>query len=116
MKVALATENGQVTGHCGRSSELTLVRIEGKRVLEWDEFPSPGPEPGLLVSFLVAHGVSWFIAGQMEAEVRLLLRNRGVEPLTGVEGPVGQVLWAFLQGTLRAADTGINRFSGGAGS
>jgi predicted Fe-Mo cluster-binding NifX family protein len=115
MKVALVTENGRVAGRYGRCSELVLVNIEGKRVLEWDEFPCPGSQPGLLASFLSEHGVTWLIAGELEAETKDLLRARGVKSLTGVEGPLEKVLWAFLEGSLRSEGSTEARFAGGAG-
>ncbi len=52
MKIAVSTDNGNVSAHFGRCASYTIYDIDESNILAKEEIPNPGHEPGFLPQFL----------------------------------------------------------------
>lgn len=104
MRIAIATEQGQVAQHFGRCSHYTLFDMEEQKILKKESVANPGHEPGVLPGFLAQHGVQCIIAGGMGQRARALFQARDIETLVGVQGPVEEIAMLYAQGTLKGRD------------
>lgn len=105
MKVAIATEGGWVSAHFGHCPQYTLYEIEDNKVAGKTVIPNPGHEPGVLPPYLARMGVTCIIAGGMGYRAEQLFRERGIEPLLGVEGQVDAVIEAYVDGCLATGES-----------
>lgn len=110
MRVAIASDNGYVSGHFGRCPSYTIVEIEGERVFGRQEIVNPGHSPGFLPGFLAEKGVSVVIAGGMGPRAQALFAERGIQTITGIQGRIEEVIEKFirqeLEGGLDLCDHG----------
>jgi predicted Fe-Mo cluster-binding NifX family protein len=102
MKIAIATEGGRVSAHFGRCPVYTLAVVQDGRLVSREEIPNPGHQPGFLPRFLSDMGIEVIIAGGMGPRAQGLFAERNIRTLTGVMGPVDEVIQKFLRDELRA--------------
>lgn len=100
MKIAISTDNGQVSAHFGRCPEFTIVEIEDEKVKGKEVIPNPGHHPGFLPQFLHDRGVSCIIAGGMGYRAQGLFAEKGIKAMVGVSGNIADVVEGVLSGTL----------------
>ncbi|MCK4761789.1 MAG: NifB/NifX family molybdenum-iron cluster-binding protein [Candidatus Aminicenantes bacterium] len=105
MKIAISTENNQVSAHFGRCPNYTLFEAEDKKVTGKTVIDTPGHQPGVLPGFLNEHGVNYVIAGGMGPRAQDLFRQMNIEPIIGITGCVDDVVQAFLNGTLQSGES-----------
>lgn len=104
MKIAIATEGNNVSGHFGKCENFTIAEIEGSAVKSKTILNTSGNQHGLLPPFLAAHKVNVVIAGGMGEGARQNLMSSGIEIITGVSGEVDEAINAYLNGSLVSAD------------
>ena len=104
MKVAIATDGNRVSPHFGRCAAFTLVDIEDGKPLSRELVDNPGHAPGAVPRFLQGKGVDWVVAGGMGRRAADLFDQAGIRAMTGVEGPVDQVIEELLAGTLEGGE------------
>ncbi len=102
MKIAISTENGYVSAHFGRCPSYTIVDIEAGRVVDRREIPNPGHQPGFLPNYLSERGVSVIIAGGMGPRAQGLFAEKKIQTITGVQGPIDEVIDLFLRQELKS--------------
>ena len=105
MKVAIATDNNQVSEHFGRCQHYTIFEVDGKEVKGKTVVETPGHQPGMLPPFLSQKGVNVVIAGGMGPRAQNLFRQMNIEPIIGVTGKVDEVILNFLQDMLETGDS-----------
>lgn len=101
MKIAISTENGQVSAHFGHCPHFTIFEINNKQLVKKDILDNPEHQPGFLPGFLKNNGVDCIIAGGMGGRAVELFHSLGIETFTGVEGNVDQVINDYLKGILK---------------
>lgn len=101
MRVAVASENGEVAQHFGRCPEYVLYDVENGKVVGKSVVTNPGHEPGFLPRFLAERAVNCVIAGGMGPRAEQLFRQQGIEVITGVTGSVDRVISDYIAGRLR---------------
>ena len=116
MRVAVATDSGQVSAHFGRCSEYTVAEVENGRVTTTEVVANPGHEPGFLPRFLAERGVNVIVCGGMGPRAQALFAGQNIQMCMGVSGPVDAVLEQFARGTLQAGESTCNHESRGDGS
>lgn len=104
-KIAIATENSQVSAHFGRCQSYTIFEVEGKEITGKNVVDTPGHQPGMLPPFLNEKGVNCVIAGGMGPRAQNLFKGMNIEPIIGVSGKVEDVIRDFLNGTLERGDS-----------
>lgn len=107
--IAIAAEDdrgleGEVSGHFGRCPFFVLVRVQNASVLTSDIVPNPhfgSHQPGAVPRFVHDLGANVIIAGGMGPRAIDMFHQFGIDVATGVIGPVGTVLDAYLRGEHR---------------
>jgi predicted Fe-Mo cluster-binding NifX family protein len=104
VKVAISTDSGYVSAHFGRCATYTIVDIREGHVIDREEIPNPGHQPGFLPQFLSERGVNVIIAGGMGPRAQGLFAQKNIETLIGVQGPIDTVIEQFLKQDLEAGE------------
>lgn len=104
MKIAISTDGGSVSAHFGRCPSYTIVDIQDGQIVGREEIPNPGHAPGFLPRFLSERGVETIIAGGMGRRAQGLFAENNIRTITGIEGPVDEVINLFLRGELRPGE------------
>jgi predicted Fe-Mo cluster-binding NifX family protein len=109
MKIAIATDNDQVSAHFGHCACYTLFEVEdsgtGKKILSRTCIDTPEHQPGMLPGFLHQTGANIVIAGGMGARAQQLLMALNIQPYIGVTGKVDDVIHDFLAGNLQMGES-----------
>ncbi|MFW5715414.1 MAG: NifB/NifX family molybdenum-iron cluster-binding protein [bacterium] len=105
MRIAIATEAGQVAEHFGRCPLYTLVDLVDGQMDKRREIENPGHEPGRIPRLLRDHDVDVIIAGGMGQRAQMLFSQMDIEQIVGVTGSVDEVLNACLAGTLEGGES-----------
>ncbi|MBE0466044.1 MAG: NifB/NifX family molybdenum-iron cluster-binding protein [Candidatus Desulforudis sp.] len=113
MKLALATDGDQVAAHFGHCPEYTLADVEDGQVKNQVTLPNPGHQPGFLPMYLGEMKVTHVIAGGMGPKAQELFAARGITAIVGAQGPVKEVISAFISGKLVAGPSLCSHGSGG---
>lgn len=106
MKIAVACDGAQVTGHFGHCENFRLYDTADGVITGEETLPNPGHKPGFLPNFLADRGAQVIISGSMGAGAAEIFQNRGVEIMTGVSGDAREAVERYLRGELVSA--GIN--------
>jgi predicted Fe-Mo cluster-binding NifX family protein len=104
MKIAISTDQGYVSAHFGRCLSYTIVEIKEGEVLSKEEIPNPGHQPGFLPQYLSEKGVNCIIAGGMGPRAQGLFAQKNIETITGVQGPIDEIIEKFMKQELEAGD------------
>ncbi len=105
MKVAISTDNGEVSAHFGRCPQFTIIDIEDGKILKKEVIDNPGHHPGFLPEFLSNLNVSTIIAGSMGGRAKELFENAHMNMILGVEGKISDIADQLLNGTLEGTDS-----------
>ena len=102
MKIAIPTDNGQVSGHFGHCGEFTIYDVDksGKKVGSKECIANPGHQPGFLPGFLAEKGINCIIAGGMGLKAKQLFDQNNIQTITGASGIVDEVIQEYLAGNL----------------
>lgn len=104
MKVAISTDMGYVSAHFGRCASYTIVDIEEGKIVNREEIPNPGHQPGFLPQYLSDRGVSVIIAGGMGPRAQDLFAQKNIESMIGVQGPIDDVITKFIDQEIEAGE------------
>ncbi|MCX7709467.1 MAG: NifB/NifX family molybdenum-iron cluster-binding protein [Clostridia bacterium] len=108
MKIAIATEGTNVSGHFGKCENFTMVEIENSSVKSKAVVSTLGNQHGLLPGFLASHHVDVVIAGGMGEGARQNLVSNGIEIISGVSGNIDEVIKVFMSGDLKSSNAGCS--------
>jgi predicted Fe-Mo cluster-binding NifX family protein len=112
MKIAISTDNGNVSSHFGRCPEFTFLKIEDKKLVSGNTVLNPGHHSGFLPQFLKENGIDCIVAGGMGMRARELFNENGIKTILGVEGSIEEITKKLLKETL---EDGKNICQSGAG-
>lgn len=108
MKVAIATDRGQVAQHFGRCPGFTIVEITDGKVVRKDFVENPGykaHQPGAVPMFLRNQNVDCVIAGGMGPNAVMNLQASGIKIIVGVSGSIDETVEKFLKGSLKGGES-----------
>jgi predicted Fe-Mo cluster-binding NifX family protein len=108
MKIAIATEGTNVSGHFGKCENFTIAEIENAEVKGKTILSTEGNQHGLLPAFLASHAVSLVIVGGMGDGARQKLIANDIEIVSGASGSVDAAINAYLDGSLKSNDAGCS--------
>lgn len=103
-KIAIPTRSGNVDEHFGHCESFTIFTLDADKNVTATESFTPPPACGCksnLVETLKEMGVSTLLAGNMGQGAVTKLQQAGVQVLRGANGPVREVLQAWLSGALK---------------
>lgn len=102
LRIAVATDNGMVTGHFGHCQEFMLFDTQNKTIQNTETIANPGHKPGFLPNFLADRGVNTIISGGMGGGAVDIFNSRDVEVIVGAQGDARAAVEAYLKGELES--------------
>lgn len=104
MKIAISTDQGQVSAHFGRCPSYTILEINEGRIQKQEEIPNPGHQPGFLPQYLHDMGVECIVAGGMGPRAQALFAQKNIETIIGVQGPIDDVIQKIITQELESGE------------
>ena len=104
MRVAVATQAGDVAPHFGRCPQYTLATVRDGQVTEIETVPNPGHQPGVLPGYLAELGVDVIVSGGMGSRAQRLFDEAGIGYIVGARGTVDECLLHYAEGNLQAGE------------
>lgn len=98
MKVAIAQDGNEVSGHFGHCQEYALFTVEDHTIVKRELLKNPGHEPGRLPALLAQHKVTHVVAGGMGPKAVDLFCANNIEVFLGVSGQIDSVIRDFIEG------------------
>jgi predicted Fe-Mo cluster-binding NifX family protein len=105
MKVAISTDNGNVSAHFGRCPEFTIIEIDNGQITKKEIIPNPGHHPGYLPEFLAEKNVSAIIAGGAGQRAQMLFAQKNIQLILGVEGTITDTIDKLCKGELEGSES-----------
>lgn len=101
LRIAIATDDGQVSQHFGRCSVYTVVDVEDGREVGRKMIDCPPHEPGMIPKYLGEQRVNLVITGGMGRRAQDLFQQMGIGVISGVAGTIDGALDDYISGTLK---------------
>lgn len=108
MKIAVATENGLVSGHFGKCEQFTVFETEDKSIKGKVLLDTKAHGHALLPSFLASNGVEVVIVGGMGEGAKQNMDSLGIRIVSGASGNVDEVVQQYLEGTIKVSEGGCH--------
>ncbi len=108
-KVAVATDNGNVSQHFGHCEGFTIYNMEGRNIVSKSFVSNPGHQPGFLPNYLNDIGVNTVIAGGMGGGAVQIFNQKKIEIITGAEGSTDDVIQKYLSSNLQHSGSICNQ-------
>lgn len=108
MRLAIATEDGNVAQHFGRCPGFTIVDIEDGKIISKNFIENPGHkahQPGAVPRFLKSQSVDFVGAGGMGPNAVMNLQASGIKVIVGVTGSIDETVEKFLKGSLKGGES-----------
>lgn len=102
MKIAVASDNGLVTGHFGHCESFMIFDAENNKIVKSEAVANPGHKPGFLPNFLNEMGVNVIISGGMGGGAVDIFNEKNIEVITGASGKAEDSANNYLQGMLQS--------------
>lgn len=104
MKIAVACEGENVSGHFGHCAEFRIFTVENKEITGSELAVNPGHKKGFLPNFLNDKGVEVIIAGGMGQGAREIFNDKKIEIITGASGNAEKAVKEYIAGSLTTND------------
>ena len=102
MKIAVASDGGQVTEHFGHCQSFMIYQVENNTIINSENIPNPGHRPGFLPNFLNDLGVKVIISGGMGGGAIEIFEEKGIAVVTGARGSTDDAAGNYLKGSLES--------------
>lgn len=102
LKIAVASEGNNVTGHFGHCENFRVFTAEDCKITAEENVPNPGHRPGFLPNFLADRGVNVIVSGGMGGGAVDIFNERNVEVVVGASGDARSAVEAYLKGELHS--------------
>ena len=101
-KIAVASDNGMVTGHFGYCEGFIIFKVHNNKIVESETIANPGHRPGFLPNFLNDMGVNVIISGGIGGGAIDIFNEKNIEVIVGAKGDAKEVVEAYLHGSLKS--------------
>jgi predicted Fe-Mo cluster-binding NifX family protein len=102
MKIAVATDQGRVSGHFGHCEGFTIYELENNQLAKQGFVQNPGHKPGFLPVFLNDQKVEVIVSGGMGGGAVTLFNDMNIEVVVGAQGSVDEIAQAYVEGNLKS--------------
>lgn len=102
MKIAVASDKGQVTGHFGHCETFEVFETENGKIVKAESLPNPGHKPGFLPNYLNEKGVNTIISGGMGGAAVNIFNDHNIEVIIGANGDSREATESYLTGNLQS--------------
>ncbi|MDI9468940.1 MAG: NifB/NifX family molybdenum-iron cluster-binding protein [Bacillota bacterium] len=100
MKIAVASEQGQVAEHFGHCEAFEVFDSANGQITAVETLANPGHRPGFLPNFLADRGVQVIISGGMGRGAIDIFNDRNIEVIVGAGGAARAAAESYLAGSL----------------
>ncbi len=101
MKIAISTDNGNVSEHFGRCPQFTIADIEDGKVTKKEVIENPGHDSvGSLPKFFHDMSVTVMIAGGAGFRAQEFFKEFNIDMILGVSGSVDETIEKYAKGKL----------------
>jgi len=100
MKIAIASNNGQISEHFGYCESFTLYDAENGKIVSEKVIPNPGHKPGYLPNLLHSLQVNVLVTGGIGSGAIELFNSYDIEIISGAVGKVSQAVLDYFSGKL----------------
>lgn len=102
MKIAVASDSREVSGHFGHCEGFAVFEAENNDIVGRTFLPNPGHKPGFLPVFLHEKGVNVIISGGMGGGAVDIFNEKNIEVITGASGDAETAVKNYLKGNLHS--------------
>lgn len=102
MKIAIAKEGNNVSGHFGHCEGFQIYEVEDNNISGSTFIPNPGHRPGFLPVFLAEKNVNVIISGGMGATAQELFNENNISVVVGASGQLENVIKTYVEGDLKS--------------
>lgn len=102
MKIAVASDKGQVTGHFGHCETFEIFETQAGKIVKEESIANPGHKPGFLPNFLNEQGVNTIISGGMGGAAVNIFNEHNIEVIIGANGDAKKATESYLSGDLKS--------------
>lgn len=102
MKIAIATDGKNVSGHFGHCEGFTVYEISDGKEVDKIFIPNPGHRPGFLPVYLGEKNVNMIISGGMGATAQQLFNDHNIDVIVGAKGNCDDIIKSYLSGELKS--------------
>lgn len=102
MRIAVASEGKNVSGHFGHCEGFTIYEVEEGKTTNKNFTPNPGHKPGYLPVFLKELNVNLIISGGMGEAAQNLFNEKSIEVVVGAQGLSDDVVQKYITGELKS--------------
>ncbi|WP_026395873.1 NifB/NifX family molybdenum-iron cluster-binding protein [Acetobacterium malicum] len=102
MKIAVASDNGMVSGHFGHCESFIIYDTVDGKIVKTEAVSNPGHRPGFLPVFLNDKGVNVIISGGMGGGAVDIFNEKNIEVITGAQGKAEDLVNSYLLGELKS--------------
>lgn len=115
MKIAVATEYGNIFEHFGGSKNFTIYHIKDKQIIKEEEIASPEHKPGVFPNFLASQGVNVVIGCGMGKAAIEIFKEKNIEVIIGASGNAKDSVISYLLGELKSKGSACTHNHNGEG-
>ena len=108
MRIAVASQEKDVTEHFGHCETFWLFDFEGTKLVKSESIANPGHRPGFLPVFLSEKGVNVIISGGMGSGAIDIFNENNIKVVTGASGAAQDAAQAYVDGKLQSANSTCN--------
>lgn len=102
MKIAVACDGKNISGHFGHCGGFELFTVDGGKVTERKFYQNPGHKPGFLPNYLNDLGVNTIITGGIGGGAIDIFNEKNIEVVSGASGDTGEAVDRYLKGELKS--------------
>jgi predicted Fe-Mo cluster-binding NifX family protein len=100
MKIAIASNNNEVSAHFGRCQEYHVFEIEDHEIISDYKLENPGHQPGFLPKYLAEKNIDTIISGGMGKKAQDLFNRNNIKAIIGASGDTTAVAQQVIEGNL----------------
>jgi predicted Fe-Mo cluster-binding NifX family protein len=104
MKIAIATDKGQVSEHFGRCPEFTIAEIKEGKLINKKIIKNPGHRTGFLPKYLKEKNVEIVITGGAGFRAKEFFEDFGIKLISGISGDIDKVINNFINKEIEDQD------------
>lgn len=105
MKIAVACDSNQISGHFGHCSQYVIANCAEDKIVSHQYVDAPEHQPGLLPKFLHDLGVNLVIVNGIGTKAVNLFNQNNIDVITGCSGDCLANINSYLQGQLLSSNT-----------
>jgi len=102
-KIAVASDNKNVTEHFGHCETFEIYETENSTITKYESIPNPGHKPGFLPNFLNDLGVKVIISGGMGGGAVEIFNEKGIQVIVGARGKAEDAIKSFIKSELKSS-------------